>query len=188
MRAFTLALTLLIATPVAAGETTYVFRSEEEPATPADLAVCAAAPFVTNVPLGASLWSFRTRHRDGKIVEEREQRIGKATACLELTNVLFPQGLVQSFFVRFELPGGTYDAVGTCAVGSNDVPVPFIVLAGCTLRLVTGPSGSLGGSAVSSSVFNPLNKPGFATGSVWTLHQYWTDPPPGDGDHDRDDR
>jgi hypothetical protein len=180
---------VLLSAPALAGETTYVFRSEEDPATPPDPAVCAAAPFLTNVPLGASLWSFKTRHKNGAVTQERVRRIGTATACLQLTNVLFPQGLVQNFFVRFELPGGTYDAVGTCTVDSNNVPVPFIVLAGCTLQLISGPRGSLGGSAISSSIFNPLHKPGFATGSVWTLHNYWAEPPPDpdrDGDHDDD--
>jgi hypothetical protein len=185
MKALTLVVVVFSSAAVA-GETTYVFRSEEDPTTPPDPAVCAAAPFLTNVPLGASLWSFKTKKRNGAVTQERDRRIGKATACLQLTNVLFPQGLVQNFFVRFELPGGTYDAVGTCTVSSNATPQPFIILAGCTLHLVSGPSNSLGGMAVSSSVFNPLHRPGFATGSVWTLHDYWNDPPT-DGDHDHDD-
>jgi hypothetical protein len=185
MKALIVAVTLLVATHAAAQESTSVFRSEEDPATPPDPSVCAAAPFATNVQLGASLWSFKTKKRSGRVTDEKERRIGRATACLQLTNVLFPQGLVQSFFVRFELPDGTYDAVGTCTVSSNDVPMPFIILAGCTLKVTSAPLGSLGGSAVSSSVFNPLKRPGFGTGSVWTLHEYWTGTPH-DGDRDDD--
>jgi hypothetical protein len=185
MKALTLAVVLSSSFAVA-GETTYVFRSEEDPSTPPDPAVCAAAPFLTNVPLGAGLWSFKTGKKSAAIRDPDARRIGKATACLQLTNVLFPQGLVQNFFVRFELPSGTYDAVGTCTVSSNSTPQPFIILAGCTLHLTSGPANSLGGMVVSSSVFNPLHRPGFATGSVWTLHEYWNEPPT-DGDHDHDD-
>jgi len=185
MKTLTVVVVLMWAAQAAAQETTDVFKSEEDPSTPPDPAVCAASPFATNVQLGASLWSFRTKERTGRVRDEGARRIGRATACLQLTNLLFPQGLVQRFFVRFELPSGTYDAVGTCTVSSNDVPVSFIILAGCTLKVTRAPAGSLGGSAVSSSVFNPLKKPGYGTGSVWTLHAYWT-AAPGDGDRDDD--
>jgi hypothetical protein len=154
-------------------EATYVFQSQEDASTPPDAAVCAAAPFATNVQLGASLWSIETRRRDGR-VREHKRRIGRATACLALTNVMFPSGLTQQFYARFELPHGTYTAVGTCVVSSNSVPQPFIVLAGCTLNIVSGPSWSLGGMVTSSSIFNPLHRPGFSTGSTWTLQEYTT--------------
>jgi hypothetical protein len=168
---------LLLAVPAAAlaGEETYVFKSQEDPSTPPDPTVCAAAPFATNVQLGASLWSVQTRRRDGEVKESR-RRIGRATACLQLTNVLFPEGLAQQFYARFQLPQGTYTAVGTCTVSSNSVPEPFIVLAGCTLKIVSGPTTTLGGMVTSSSVFNPLRRPGYATGSVWTLHEYTSAP------------
>jgi hypothetical protein len=160
-----------VASSAWAGEATYVFQSEEDAATPPDAAVCAAAPFATNVQLGASLWSIETRERSGKVKHHRH-RIGRATACLQLTNVLFPEGLTQQFFARFELAHGTYTAVGTCTVSSNSVPQPFIVLAGCTLKVVSGPSHVLGGMITSSSIFNPLHRPGFSTGSTWTLQEY----------------
>lgn len=172
MRRFALLLPLLLAGAALADEATYVFVSEEDPTTPPDATVCAAAPFATNVMLGASLWSIRSRERDGKVTDAHRRRVGRATACLELTNVLFPEGLVQRFYVRFDLPRGAYVAEGTCAVSSNAVPQPFIILAGCTLKLVSGPSGSLGGLVTSSSVFNPLHQAGFATGSTWTIHEY----------------
>lgn len=158
-----------------AGETTFVFESREDASTPPDAAVCAAAPFAATVRLGASLWSLETSRRNGR-VEERKHRIGRATACLALTNVLFPEGLTQQFFAKFDLPGGSYTALGTCTVASNAVPQPFIILAGCTLKLTDGPRSTLGGLATSSSVFNPLQRPGFWTGSVWTLHEYTSAP------------
>lgn len=174
MKRLVLLLPLLLARAALADEATYVFVSEEDASTPPDASVCAAAPFTANVMLGASLYSTRSRERDGRVSTSHRRRIGRATACLELTNVLFPEGLVQRFYVRFDLPRGAYVAEGTCAVSSNAVPQPFIVLAGCTLKLVSGPTGSLGGLVTSSSVFNPLHQPGFATGSTWTLHEYLT--------------
>lgn len=162
-----IALVTLWAVAASAGEATFVFRSEEDAATPPDPAVCAASPFGSNVKLGASLWRW------GK----HPKRIGKATACLELTNVMFPQGLVQNFYVKFDLPKGSYVAQGTCTVSSNNVPQNFIILAGCTLKLVSGPPGTQGGMVVSASIFNPLKQPGFGTGSVWTLQEYFADVP-----------
>ncbi len=162
---------LLLSVPALAGEETYVFKSFEDPSTPPDPAVCAAAPFSTNVRLGASLWSVRTNRSHGELKSVRK-RIGRATACLQLTNALFPEALVQQFYAKFDLPQGSYTAVGTCTVSSNSVPQTFIILAGCTLKIVSGPSGSLGGMVTSSSVFNPLQRPGFTTGSVWTLQEY----------------
>ncbi|MBL8954933.1 MAG: hypothetical protein JNK82_29420 [Myxococcaceae bacterium] len=178
----------LASLPALAGEETYVFKSIEDPTFPPDPTVCAAAPFSTNVRLGASLWSVRTRWRDGE-VKTRLRRIGRATACLELTNVMFPEGLEQRFYARFQLPQGAYTAIGTCKVSSNSVPEPFIVLAGCTLKIVSGPGGSLGGMVTSSSIFNPLQRPGYSTGSMWVLHEYTAAPlcRRGGGHHHDDD-
>ncbi len=183
-RMFLISVTLW-AMAAAAGEVTYVFVSEEDPAAPPDPAVCALAPFMTSAKLGASLYSIKTSRKDGRVTERRK-KIGRATACLGLTNLLFPQGLVQNFFVRFDLPQGAYTASGTCSVTSNSVPQPFIILAGCALRLASSPPGGLGGVATSSSVLNPLRRPAFSTGSTWTLHEYLADvarPP----DEDEDD-
>ncbi len=159
-----------------AAEETFVFSSKEDPSTPPDATVCAAAPFQTTVKLGASLWSIETKKKDASVKDRFRRRIGRATACLALTNVLFPEGLTQQFYARFDLPQGSYTAIGTCTVSSNSVPQPFIILAGCTLKLLTGPRGSLGGMVTSSSIFNPLQRPGFGTGSVWTLHEYSSAP------------
>ncbi len=175
MRIAILTLTLLGALTASADEATYVFRSEEDSSTPVDPTVCAMSPFGSNVRLGASLWSIQTSRKKGKVTEAKRKRIGRATACLELTNVMFPQGLVQNFYLRFDLPQGAYVAQGTCKVSSNAVPQPFIILAGCTLQLISGPAGSLGGMVTSSSIFNPLHRAGFSTGSIWTLQEYLTD-------------
>ena len=189
MRRGWLAAMTLWAMSAVAGEATFVFQSEEDPLFPPDPSVCLLAPFMTNAKLGASLWSVKTRHKDGRVTEHR-RRIGRATACLGLTNLLFPEGLVQNFFVRFDLPQGAYTAQGTCTISSNALPQPFIILAGCTLKLVSEPAGGLGGIATSSSVLNPLKRPGYSTGSTWTLHEYLLDVAPsghGDGDGDGDD-
>jgi hypothetical protein len=171
MRRLAMVLVTMVAFAAAADEATYVFQSEEDPATPPDPTVCAGAPFMTNAKLGASLWSVKTKRHDGKVTERRK-KIGRATACLGLTNLLFPAGLVQNFFVQFDLPQGRYVASGTCTVTSNDVPETFIILAGCTLKIITEPAGGKGGIATSSSVLNPLHRPGYSTGSTWTLHEY----------------
>jgi len=98
--------------------------------------------------------------------------VGTATACVRLTNFLFPSGLQQEFYVVFKLPSGDYTAVGTCTLVSNDVPKAGLVLAGCALKVVNSPSGVAGGVATSTSVFNPFKLTGFATGSYWTLQTY----------------
>ena len=109
MRSILVAAVTLWAVPPRPREATYVFQSEEDPSTPPDPTVCAGAPFFTNAQLGASLYSVKTSRRNGRVTEHRK-KIGRATACLGLTNLLFPAGLVQNFFVRFDLPQGAYRA------------------------------------------------------------------------------
>lgn len=155
-----------------AGDTIRLFRSVEDPNHPPNPAVCQSAPFAANVQLGASLYSVRTKKKNARVADDTWKKVGTATACLELTNVMFPQGLDQKFYVEFNLPDGKYVANGTCKVISNQVPLTFVILAGCSLSLVSGPSGVIGGSVTSSSVFNPLKRPGFNTGSYWTLLAY----------------
>ncbi len=182
MKRFTLAL-LLVTGAAAAADRQYQFRSVEDPAFPPDPAICAAAPFRVNVKLGASLWSQRTRAFDGKVVEQQERIIGRATACVQLTNFSFPPGLQQNFYAVFDLPSGRYTATGTCTLISNDVPQAGLVLAGCNLKIVSAPAPVKGGAITSLSTFNPVHLPGFNTGSVWTVLAY-LDPaaPPGDDD------
>lgn len=183
MKAILCSVVLLGGFAASADEATYVFRSEEDPTTPVDATVCAQSPFGSNVRLGASLWSIETSRRKGKIIDQKRKRIGRATACLELTNVMFPVGLVQNFYVKFDLPQGAYVAQGTCTMSSNATPQPFIILAGCTLHIVSGPAGSLGGMVTSVSIFNPLARPGFSTCSIWTLQEYLLDVPHSHGPH-----
>ncbi len=161
-----------------AAEVLYQFRSVEDPAFPADPAICAQAPFRVNVKLGASLWSQYARLVDGRVIDNQVFRIGKATACVELTNFLFPAGLQQNFYAVFDLPSGRYTGRGTCTLSSNNVPQAGLVLAGCTLKVLSGPNGVLGGVITSASTFNPARLAGFSTGSVWTLQAYTTAPVP----------
>jgi hypothetical protein len=154
------------------GVRVYQFRTEEDPQVVGADAFCQAAPFPVNVKLNATEWSEQTRAVDGRVVNKDVQRIGTALACAQLTNFAFPPGLQQNFYARFELPDGTYTALGTCTLISNDVPVAGLVLAGCTLKLTGMPAGVVGGAAVSLSVFNPFRRPGFTTGSQWTIQAY----------------
>jgi|GEM_PF-1062391 len=163
---------LLVAATAVGQERVTLFRSMEDPDTPPDPAVCERAPFTANALLGASLWSVRTGARDGEVDDDAARRIGRATACVELTNFLFPPGLDQNFYVEFDLRQGRVVASGTCKLVSNDTPQTGIVLAGCSLKVLSGPPGTLGGVVTSSSVFNPFGVEGFNTGSYWTVLLY----------------
>jgi len=148
------------------------FRSVEDPDFPPDPAVCAAAPFRSNVPLGASLWAEKTDNHDGRVVDNTKRRIGTATACALITNPTFPPGLPQQFYAQFDVPAGRVTALGACTLVSNDVPRPGLVLAGCHLRVIDAPPEYSGGVVTSLSVFNPGRLANFNTGSEWTLQLY----------------
>lgn len=156
----------------ASSEVVYQFRTEEDAANPPDAAVCAAAPFAVNVKLGASVYVPLHRPRDGKVVYEGGRPAGTATACVQLTDFSFPPGQQVPFYARFNLPEGSFTALGTCTLVSNNVPEKGLVLAGCALRLVEVPRGFAGGTISSTSVFNPFRLPGYATGSYYTLYAY----------------
>src|SRR3954469_1670002 len=126
---------LALASPSRDGVRVYQFRTEEDPEVTSAGAFCASAPFTANVLLNASAYSVRTRASDGRMVNDDARRVGTALACAQITNPTFPAGLQQNFYARFELPDGTYTALGTCTLISNNVPVAGLVLAGCTLRL-----------------------------------------------------
>ena len=158
--------------PANDGVRVYQFRTEEDAKITGADAFCANAPFPVNVKLNASAYSTRTRASDGLVVNQDANRVGTALACAQITNFSFPPGLQQNFMARFELPDGTYDAIGTCTLVSNNVPQGGLVLAGCNLRLTNVPAGVIGGAAVSLSVFNPFRLAGFATGSQWTIQAY----------------
>jgi hypothetical protein len=147
------------------------FRSVEDPASPPDAAFCDGAPFRANVRLGASLYSHEVDHH-GQVKQGDSRKIGTATACARLTDPTFPVGAQPEFAVRFDLPEGSFTAVGACTIASNDVPERGLVLAGCALRLTAFPPGILGGVVTSLSTFNPSGLPGLGTGSWWTLQYY----------------
>jgi hypothetical protein len=153
-------------------------RSAEDPASPPDRAFCQTAPFVVNLLLGASLYTYETEEHTGMVRDERPHKIGVATACARLTNFLFPAGLQQDFYVRFDLPEGSFVGLGTCTLTSNDVPLAGFVLAGCALKMTSFPPGVIGGGIASLSSFNPFRLPGFATGSYWTLQYHDNAPAP----------
>lgn len=172
VRAF--AVTLLVSVPsVALAQARVIqFRSVEDPASPPDPAVCAAAPFASNLRIGGTLYTYETRASDGTVVSDDVRVIGKATACAQITSLAFPPGLAQRFFLQLTLRDGIYTASGTCTIISNDVPRSGLVLAGCNLNLLTFPAGVAGGAVVSLSTFNPFRLQGFATGSYWTAQIY----------------
>lgn len=146
----------------------YRFRSEEDPSSPPNPAVCAAAPFDPNVRLGAILWADGDSNEKGKD-EDEETRFGRATACTRVTDPAFPPGTRLPFYAVFDLPEGRVTARGDATVVSNDVPVPGLVLAACHLRVIEAPPGFTSGVATSLSVFNPAGLTGFNTGSFWTI-------------------
>ena len=163
---------LALELPSQDGVRVYQFRTEEDPEVTGAGDFCASAPFPVNVRLNASAYSVRTRASDGRMVNGDAKRVGTALACAQITNPTFPEGLQQNFYAKFELPDGVYIGRGTCTLISNNVPVAGLVLAGCTLKLTSTPPCIIGGAAVSLSVFNPRQLPGFATGSQWTIQAY----------------
>ncbi|HET7461457.1 MAG TPA: hypothetical protein VFJ82_09410 [Longimicrobium sp.] len=159
--------------PQLGGEPTVIrFRSIEDAGFPPERELCGEAGFVTNVFLGASLWSEANTASSGEVVNNSVKRIGRATACARITDPTFPPGLPQLFYARFDTPQGSFTATGACTLISNDVPQAGLVLAGCHLRIIDGPAGMRGGVITSTSVFNPRRLPGFNTGSEWTLQFY----------------
>lgn len=158
-----------------AGERTLVVKTFEDDRFHADLATCQATGYSPlNVILGASVWSLRTHAKDGEVVNDAVRFLGTATGCGQMTSAV-PYAAGQLFLIRFDLEDGSYVAKGTCDIASVTVPRVGIMLAGCALRIESGPAGVIGGIATSASVFNPYGLPGFGTGSIWTLHLYTAD-------------
>lgn len=175
-------LALLLAPALASAQAARVLqvRSAEDPGSPPDPAVCAQAPFRTNLRLGGTLYSYPTREEDGRVLAQESRPIGRATACARITSLSFTPGLVQQFFIRLSLPGGDYTANGTCTIVSNAVPKGGLVLAGCNLAVTSAPDGVIGGAVTSLTTFNPFKLAGFSTGSYYTVQVYDRDQPQGD--------
>lgn len=152
-------------------ERTFVFRTLEDPTVEARPQGC---PFEdANVFLGGRMYSLEMRDSDGEVVDERAHAIGTAAACAAIRGPLEP-GALAPFYAEFTFEdGAAYAAEGVARVTSNDVPVQGVVLAGCSLRLVGGPPGLVGGAATSASVFDPSAQLGGGTGSLWTLRAYF---------------
>jgi len=169
------ALLALVPALALAGERTLVVKTFEDTRYPADVSLCQAQGYpLLNVVLGASVWSLQTNAARGEVMNDEIRLLGSATACGMMTSAV-PYTPRQPFFIQFNLREGTYVAKGECDIVSVTVPVPGLMLAGCSLRLVQAPEGVVGGFATSSSVFNPYGVPGFGTGSIWTLHLYTAD-------------
>ena len=121
--------------------------------------------------LGGRMYSIGTRQAE--VTAEQETEIGLASACAVVTVPLVRDVLVP-FYAEFTFhEGAVYAAQGTAQVTSADVPEAGVVLAGCALRIVSGPRGCVGGAATSLSIFNPAGKEGAGTGSFWTLRAYF---------------
>jgi hypothetical protein len=171
---------LLVTVPVAMSadvddpesERTYVVRTVEDPSLPpVPDSDCPSGPGIIIKPRGFA-WSLATRASDGKVVKEQIQPVGSVSTCARLT---FPiaEGDTAPTFARIELGGDTYTASGRCRATSNGDPLPTnVVLAGCALRLQTGPPGFVGGIVTSASVVLLGQVPGFQTGSFWTVRAY----------------
>src|SRR5262249_13697723 len=157
-----------LAVPVPAqafGEELYVFRSMEDPEVQPNLAVCEAAPFEVNAVLAASCWAIRTRSEDGLMVNPDSRQIGTGTACLRVTSLALDATAPISG--EFVIGSRTVRATGSCLVESNDVPVPRLILANCSLRIDPAP-GVLGGSAPGKPGFYPPPPPRLHTGLILT--------------------
>ena len=157
------------------GVRVYQFRTAEDPDPEHEARTfCTGAPFSAdaNVFLKASVYVENLRSSDALVVSERTDPVGTALACAQITNFAFPEGLQQNFYAQFNLPSGSFTALGTCTLISNNVPTGGLVLAGCALKVIQAPQGFAGGAATSLSVFNPRRLQGFSTGSRWTIQMY----------------
>jgi hypothetical protein len=148
---------------------TYSFRTIEDPSVESRP---RNSPFSdANLFLGGRMYSMVTRQ--GVVTAEQESEIGLAAACAVVTAPLVPDVLVP-FYAEFSFhEGAVYTAQGNAQVTSSDSPDAGVVLAGCALRVVSGPPGCTGGAATSLSIFNPAQAPGAGTGSFWTVRAYF---------------
>jgi hypothetical protein len=156
------------------GVRTLFFRSLESPDVNSHPQSC---PFTgPNLFLGAHLYSIEERAADSEVVNETVHEIGTAAACGVLQLPLTPSTLVP-FYIEFTLGNGpdkgdTYVAQGECRPATFNVPKNGVLLAGCVLKLLSGPQPFLGGAATSLSIFNLLGVAGVTTGSFWTIRSY----------------
>lgn len=174
------ALLALVPALALAGERTIILKTYEDANYPADVQLCRQTyGDALNIVLGASAWTLQTNAARGEVMKEGIRFVGPVTGCGSAPSLAqWPPPTFkddQFFLMKFDLRDGTYVFQGECDLSSWWVPVPGVLLVGCTLRLVQGPEGVVGGIATSSSVFTPKTLVNYATGSVWTLHLYTND-------------
>ena len=166
--------------PQDSGVRTLIFRSLESPDVQSHPTNCPFAPNqafpVVNLYLGAHLYSIAERASDSAVVNETVQDIGIASACGLLTFPIVASSAVP-FYIEFTLGNGpdradTYVAQGECRPATFNVPKNGILLAGCVLKVLSGPEPFLGGAATSLSIFNLGRVADVTTGSFWTLRAY----------------
>jgi hypothetical protein len=149
-------------------EQIHFVKSVEDPNVVPDVSVCALASFTPNAVLAASLYAVQTRSSDASIVNT-SRRVGFGTACALITSLAV--GQTAPIIAEFNIGDLRVIGEGECVIGSNTVPVPGLVLVGCTVPLEPD-DGVPGGIATSNTVFNPFGVPGFDTGSLWTVRLY----------------
>jgi hypothetical protein len=119
---------------------TYMVRTVEDPSLPpVPDSDCPSGAGILIKPRGFA-WSLATRASDGMVATEQIQRVGSVSTCARLPLPII-EGDTTPTFARIELGGDTYTASGRCRATSNGVPQERVVLAGCALRLQTGPPG-----------------------------------------------
>jgi hypothetical protein len=152
-------------------KTVIVFTSMNDPNIPPDLDACYPenSGFVPNVVLGASLWAFQTRSKDGVMVKEKVRQIGTATACMRLTDT---EALN---YLEFEIGDLFIAARGACLSTYDAILEGGPMFATCGLSVLPEHSteGIKWGQASNNSTFAPFPIPGFETGSLWTIQLIW---------------
>ena len=155
-------------------KTVIVFRSMNDPNIPPDLFACdpnntGFEPDPPTFPLGASLWAFQTRSKDGVIVKEKVRQIGTATACLYF-------GEFETLnYLEFEIGDLFIAASGECLSTYDATSEGGPIFATCGLEVIPERSteGIKWGQASNNSTFAPFPIPGFETGSLWTIQLIW---------------
>ena len=152
-------------------KTVIVFRSMNDPNIPPDLAACHPenSGFEPNVVLGASLWAFQARSKNGVIVKEKVRQIGTATACM-----LLAENETLNY-LEFEIGDLFIAASGECLSTYDATLEGGPIFATCGLAVLPGRStdGIKWGQASNNSTFAPNPIPGFETGSFWTIQLIW---------------
>ncbi|MBI5511240.1 MAG: hypothetical protein HY903_20965 [Deltaproteobacteria bacterium] len=164
-------------------------RTRNDPNVPADMSVCAKAPFKANVALGASVWAPRTRARDAGVVNPFANQVGTGTACMQITDLRMPRFSRVPVYAHFDLVDGSYTGVGECLVTTQNSPVFGVFLMDCAADVTSAPADVIGATASTTTLINLYKVPGYETGSYMTIRGFRVKQAgDGDGDGDRHDR